>query len=60
MNNAWDAIRLPPEDDSIAPVTILDAQGRVKCVVSADEFRRTHPKHTTISAAATSRRRRVR
>jgi hypothetical protein len=40
MNTSSDAVRLPSGDDSIAPVTILDAQGRVVRVVSAEEFRR--------------------
>jgi len=40
MNPSWTAVRLPSGDESIAPVTILDAQGRLVRVVSAEEFRR--------------------
>ena len=39
MNTSSDPVRLPSGDDSITPVTILDAQGRVVRVVSAEEFR---------------------
>ena len=41
MNPSWTVVRLPSGDESIAPVTILDAQGRIVCVVSAEEFRRS-------------------
>jgi hypothetical protein len=41
--NATRAVRLPAGDESIAPVTILDAQGHVVRVVSVEEFRQTHP-----------------
>jgi hypothetical protein len=34
------AVPLPSDEQPIAPVTILDAQGRVVRVVSAEEFRR--------------------
>ena len=34
-------------DESIAPVTILDGQGHVVRVVTAVEFRRTHPRVAT-------------
>jgi hypothetical protein len=44
MTTSSDTVRLPSADESIAPVTILDAQGRVLRVVSADEFRRAQPK----------------
>jgi hypothetical protein len=40
MNSSWNAVRLPSGDESIAPVTILDAQGQIVRVVSAAEFRR--------------------
>ena len=40
MTNFSEAVRLPSGDESIAPVTILDAQGRVVRVVSAEDFRR--------------------
>lgn len=40
MNCFSTAVRLPSHDESIAPVTILDAQGRIIRVVSAEEFRR--------------------
>jgi len=40
MTNFSEAVRLPTGDEAIAPVTILDAQGRVVRVVSAAEFRR--------------------
>jgi hypothetical protein len=34
-------VRLPDHEESIAPVTILDAQGRLVRVVAAKEFRPT-------------------
>jgi hypothetical protein len=40
MNSSYTAVRLPSGDESIAPVTILDAQGQIIRVVSAAEFRR--------------------
>ena len=40
MTNFSEAVRLPSGDESIAPVTILDAQGRVVRAVSAEDFRR--------------------
>ena len=43
MTTSSDTVRLPSADESIAPVTILDAQGRVLRVVSAEEFRRARP-----------------
>ena len=55
MKTPSDAVRLPSGDDSIAPVRILDAEGRVMRVISADEFRRTHPRDVS---GADSRRRR--
>jgi hypothetical protein len=52
-----ESVHLPSGDDSIAPVSILDADGRVVSVVSAEEFRRTHPNNV---AAVTGDRPRVR
>ena len=46
MTTSSDTIRLPSADEAIAPVTILDAQGRVVRVVSAEEFRRGRPAAT--------------
>jgi hypothetical protein len=43
MKQSVDTVRLPSGDDSIAPVKILDADGRIVRVISADEFRRDHP-----------------
>ena len=43
MNATQDTVRLPSDEDSIAPVKILDANGQVVRVVSAAEFRETHP-----------------
>ena len=40
MNPSSKAVPLPSDEQPIAPVTILDAQGRVVRVVSAEEFRR--------------------
>jgi hypothetical protein len=42
MKHVADIVRLPSCDDSIAPVRILDADGRVVRVISAEEFRRDH------------------
>ena len=60
MNDSVNAVRLPPTDEFIAPVTILDAQGQVVRVLAADEFRRTHPRDTTarFRMAVVRRRRR--
>jgi hypothetical protein len=44
MTTSSDAVWLPSGDESIGPVTILDAQGRPLRVVSAEEFRRARPK----------------
>ena len=46
MTTYSDIVRLPSGDDSIAPVTILDAEGRVVRVISAEEFRRVRPSAT--------------
>jgi hypothetical protein len=51
MNTFSDGVRLPSGDESIAPLTILDDQGHVVRVVSAAEFRRTHPRLATASSA---------
>ena len=58
MNVVTDAVRLPSTNDSIAPVRILDADGNLVCVVSADEFRRTHPTIETTDSTSTAPRRR--
>ena len=42
MNDFVDAVRLPAAEESIAPVTILDAEGHVVRIEAAAEFRRTH------------------
>jgi len=43
MRSSSSAIRLPSPDETIAPVTILDGQGRVVRVAPATEFRRPEP-----------------
>jgi hypothetical protein len=43
MHDSSGAVRLPPQEESIAPVTILDGQGSVVRIVAAAEFRRLHP-----------------
>jgi hypothetical protein len=58
MNVLTDAVRLPSTNDSIAPVRILDADGHLVCVVSADEFRRSHPIADTTDSTSTAHRRR--
>jgi len=40
MKNVAGDLRLPSREEPIAPVTILDGQGRVVRVVPAEEFRR--------------------
>ena len=40
MTSSSETVWLPSSDESIGPVTILDAQGRVLRVVSAEELRR--------------------
>jgi hypothetical protein len=40
MEESVTAVRLPSSDETIAPVTILNAQGHVVRVVPASEFRR--------------------
>jgi len=44
MTTSSDAAWLPSGDESVGPVTILDAQGRLLRVVSAEDFRRARPK----------------
>src|SRR5262245_20661889 len=44
MRDIADVSGLASSNDIIAPVRILDAQGEVVRVFSADEFRRTHPR----------------
>ena len=46
MSSFSETVWRPSSDESIGPVTILDAQGRVLCVVSAEEFRRSRPTAT--------------
>jgi hypothetical protein len=46
MTSLSETVWLPSSDESIGPVTILDAQGRVVRVVSAEEFRRARPTAT--------------
>ena len=46
MTTLSETVRLPSADESIAPVTIFDAQGRVLRVVSAEDFRRARPTAT--------------
>lgn len=58
MNVTTDAVRLPSTNDSIAPMRIFDADGNLVCVVSADEFRRTHPTIETPDSTSTAHRRR--
>jgi len=58
MNVLRSAVRLPSANDSIAPVRILDSDGRLVCVVSAEEFRRTHPTIDTPDSTPTAPHRR--
>jgi hypothetical protein len=59
MKNVAGAIRPPSGDEDIAPVTILDGQGQVVCVVAPAEFRRTHPSVTAPRYPAIFRPRRA-
>jgi hypothetical protein len=59
MNVLRGAVRLPSANDSIAPVRILDTAGRLVCVVSAEEFRRTHPTIDTTDSTPTAHHRRL-
>jgi hypothetical protein len=57
MNATQDTVRLPSTAESIAPVTILDANGQVVRVVSATEFRELHPSSATSRFRSTAGRR---
>jgi hypothetical protein len=57
MNRTSEAVRLPSGDNPIAPVTILDPHGHVVRVVSAEEFRRTHPTNASTRLTTNGRRR---
>lgn len=59
MNVLRGTVRLPSANDSIAPVRILDTAGRLVCVISAEEFRRTHPTIDTPGSTPTPRHRRL-
>lgn len=59
MNMLRGAVRLPSANDSIAPIRILDTAGRLVCVVSAEEFRRTHPTIDTPDSTPTAHHRRL-
>jgi len=56
MNDSTAAVRLPSMEEFIAPVTILDGQGRVVRVMPAAEFRRLHPPAVGDGHARTARR----
>ena len=43
MRSSAGLVRPPGQDETIAPVTILDGQGRVVRVAPATEFRRPEP-----------------
>jgi hypothetical protein len=60
MKDFANAVRLPSDDEVIAPVTIFDAQGHVMRVVAADEFRRIHPRDATARFPMAALRRRPR
>jgi len=57
MKTIADVTPLGANKDSVAPVRILDAQGKVLRVVSAEEFRRTHPGLTADRDFSTARHR---
>jgi hypothetical protein len=57
MNATQDTVRLPATAESIAPVTILDANGLVVRVVSATEFREMHRSSATSRVRSTVGRR---
>jgi len=59
MNTTPDAGHLPSAE-SIAPVTILDAQGNVLRVVSAADFRQAHPTGAPSGSGPAAARRRYR
>jgi hypothetical protein len=58
MKDIVEPVRLPSSDESIGPVTILDAQGHVVRVVAAAEFRSTPPRSAPLGALAALRRKR--
>jgi hypothetical protein len=58
MKNIVEPVRPPSSDDSIGPVTILDAQGHVVRVVAAAEFRSTRRGSAPLGAPAALRPRR--
>lgn len=58
MNVLRGAVRLPSANDSISPVRILDADGHLVRVVSAEEFRRTHPTIDTTDSTPPAHHRR--
>jgi hypothetical protein len=60
MSGLTDGVRLPSTNDAIAPVRIFDADGHLVCVVSADEFRRSHPIANPTDSTSTADRRRPR
>jgi len=47
--SAGSDVKLPDHEESIAPVTILDAQGRLVRVVAAKDFRRTPAAGVTLA-----------
>ena len=57
MSDSPAAVRLPSQEESIAPITILDGQGSVVQVMPAAEFRRLHPLAGDDRHARTTRRR---
>ena len=59
MDYGSTSVRFPSDDESVAPVTIFDARGRVVRIVTAAEFRAAHPRATAtrpFGAAAPPRR----
>ena len=50
-------VQHPADNESIAPVRILDGHGNVVRVLSASEFRRTHPRPATAEGQAGARHR---
>jgi hypothetical protein len=54
MKEALERVRFRSDDEPIAPVTILDAQGHVVRVLAAEEFRTTHPLDGASRAPATA------
>jgi hypothetical protein len=57
MKDISGGVMLPTQDESIAPVTILDGHGTVVRVVPAAEFRRLHPIALDAGHARGARRR---